>query len=481
MRRAVWTLALATLLVLAAACSGGPSAPFGSVDGGASDEPDGGADNPDVPDRPDPPPEFDNGCSVLFHQTAFPSYHVTISDAEWAALEDEFLNRAEREAAGLDPNPYHPVGFEYEGEEVANVSMRLKGQSSWWQTIAFDENPKMQFVIAFNEIDKDGRFKGVRKIELDMPRTDASFLRQRMGLHILRRIGVPAQCANSARLFINGEYYGLYTNLERLDKEFLERVFTGSGEDRGDLWKQGRNIRTNEDTFSWERLSRFWDMGGGLAELEQLADLDASLAVWAAEAMLPHGDGVYIGRANFFLYDHPDRGFLWLPHDLDSVLDFLPADSSPLYPWCAGRFANDREHWNLVLADAGWVATFEEHLAAAVDAYEVDELRALLAEWSEEIAGAVDEDPRKPFGLMEFYDAVDRMDSYLGSRAASVKEWLECRADGGVDVDGDGYDFCHDCDDADAAVYPGAIEVCNGIDDNCDGLIDGADMVTQCG
>jgi hypothetical protein len=41
-----------------------------------------------------------------------------------------------------------------------------------------------------------------------------------------------------------------------------------------------------------------------------------------------------------------------------------------------------------------------------------------------------------------------------------------------IDVDRDGYDDCSDCDDCNAAVHPGAPEVCNGIDDNCNGQID---------
>ncbi|MFH1465764.1 MAG: MopE-related protein [Pseudomonadota bacterium] len=49
-----------------------------------------------------------------------------------------------------------------------------------------------------------------------------------------------------------------------------------------------------------------------------------------------------------------------------------------------------------------------------------------------------------------------------------------CHNVGGVtsDADGDGYDFAADCDDTDASVHPGADELCNGLDDDCDGEID---------
>ena len=45
-----------------------------------------------------------------------------------------------------------------------------------------------------------------------------------------------------------------------------------------------------------------------------------------------------------------------------------------------------------------------------------------------------------------------------------------------IDGDGDGVAGCEgDCDDDDAAAYPGADEVCDGVDNDCDGTIDGVD------
>jgi len=44
-----------------------------------------------------------------------------------------------------------------------------------------------------------------------------------------------------------------------------------------------------------------------------------------------------------------------------------------------------------------------------------------------------------------------------------------------VDADGDGFNTEEDCDDTDANVHPDAVEACNDVDDNCDGLVDDDD------
>ncbi len=54
-----------------------------------------------------------------------------------------------------------------------------------------------------------------------------------------------------------------------------------------------------------------------------------------------------------------------------------------------------------------------------------------------------------------------------------IDDNCNAQADEGFDVDADGYTSCGgDCNDNNNAVNPGATEVCNGIDDDCDSLID---------
>ncbi|MBK6577608.1 MAG: putative metal-binding motif-containing protein [Sandaracinaceae bacterium] len=67
---------------------------------------------------------------------------------------------------------------------------------------------------------------------------------------------------------------------------------------------------------------------------------------------------------------------------------------------------------------------------------------------------------------------------YPGAPETDCLDPNDYNCDGSVgfaDGDGDGFAACEECDDGSAAVNPDATEVCDGVDNNCDAVTDGAD------
>jgi len=432
-------------------------------------------------------------CDDLFGQDHITTCEIEIGAAEWAALESDMVDRRAREAA-VPPQDYHPYhalqALRVGGDSIANAMIRLKGQSSWLHAIDGWQPgmpiPKMQFVIAFDQIDTEARFHGLRKIELDMPHNDPSMLRQRLALSFLRDdLALPAQCANSGRLVVNGTYYGLYTNLERPDKSFLKRVFPGQS--GGDLWDAGWTLETNEEVADHPRQCLFWGLSLGncgasppaIIDADALAavsDMDASMIEWAGEAMVTDADGYWGGRHNWYLYDHPERGFIWIPHDLDATLTWIARnDVDPVFWWEIRTLSSGGTdpHFLGVVTNPDWLPRYVDAVRRARRAYDVATMLARLDRATAQIADAVAADTHKPFTAAAQTAAAATIRSNLAARAAFIDGWLACIDGGGTDGDGDGAPWCRDCNDNDASRAQGQSEICgDGVDQDCNSLVD---------
>src|SRR5581483_4704742 len=191
-----------------------------------------------------------------FTQDTLQTYAVDISAGELAKLDAEFHDIPAIQT-GLKFQTEHPVVFHYGAETVAKASIHLKGQSSWLQTVQLDgAAAKMQVVISFDTVDPNGRFHGVNKLSFDMPRSDLTFLHERLAYNWLRKIGITAPCANSGRLVINGAYYGLYVVEESIGHHLLKEFFPTNPD--GDLWKGGVEAATNKLAPNEARRAAFW-------------------------------------------------------------------------------------------------------------------------------------------------------------------------------------------------------------------------------
>jgi hypothetical protein len=429
----------------------------------------------------EPPPIGGTGggdvgtCSDLFDEKVVTNYEVQIDPAEWAAIHDEFVNWQARQAAGLDIKPYHAVTLQV-GSESVPAWIRLKGNSTWFSAVASNPNVKKQFVIAFDQgADDSARFHGVQKVKLDMPTLDRTFLHERLAESFLRDVGLPGLCANSAKLIINGEYYGLYANLEVPNKDFLKRVFPNAYE--GDLWKKRSDLKTNENDPARDnsRQKALWK-ASTMSQLAQLMDVEGSLRTWAAEALLPQPDGYWGGNSNFYVYDHPTRGFIWLTDDLDATFEFMPADMHPLYFWF-NRNPPRRPgpQYVAMMNDAPTRNRFIEILAQLVEGWDIGQLQGRVSAWSAQIADALAADPNRSGSFEDDQARQGRLSDFVSQRPAFIRSWLTCAqgGGGGADADGDGVASCLDCDDGSPATYPGAAEICgDGVDQNCNGIAD---------
>ena len=175
-------------------------------------------------------------CADLFNQNMLRTYSIDIDPNEWASVMNEFNQVATLTAQGNDFVVRHPVVFHLGSETVSDATLKLHGQSSWAQSAMLDgDRAKIQFDISFHQSDPNGKFHGIEKLVFDMPRSDWTFMHDRLAHAWLRQVGIAAGCAANARVEINGSYYGMFVAEENTNKRVIAEFFPSNSS--GGLWK----------------------------------------------------------------------------------------------------------------------------------------------------------------------------------------------------------------------------------------------------
>lgn len=105
-----------------------------------------------------------------------------------------------------------------------SVGVKYKGNSTYDES-----NPKNPLNIKLDYIIGNQDYDGWYTLKLSNGDKDPSFVREALSHEILRKYMV-APLSNFAKVYINGNYYGLFTSNESINKKFIEDYFYADAE-----------------------------------------------------------------------------------------------------------------------------------------------------------------------------------------------------------------------------------------------------------
>lgn len=221
-----------------------------------------------------------------------------------------------------------PASLVVEGEDYGYVRVRFRGEwaRSW---------PKKPLKIFFS---RDKAFQGHRSVNLNSAWRDPAFIRETLAYHVYAACGVPASRSRVVRLNVNGQFRGLYVEVEQVDEALLRR-FNLNG---ATLFKatSDNNQADERDLGSEASFAAHYgnetDKDEGVGELRQFChelsratntldfftqrvDLEKYINYLAATVLVQHWDG--FNKNHYLVYERRGSG-KWsvLPWDLDRTL-----------------------------------------------------------------------------------------------------------------------------------------------------------------
>ncbi|HWN70306.1 MAG TPA: CotH kinase family protein [Haliangium sp.] len=395
--------------------------------------------------------EREDESDRVFDTTVLHEINIEVAPEYLDALEDDREQRV-------------PCTFTFDGLQLENVGIRLKGRGS--QNGDLDDRPS--FSIKFNEFVRGQKLYGLNKLILNNAAMDSTLLDEHLGYFVYQRAGVPSRRSAHAVVTLSGfPSYGVYVMVEAVNKKLMTRHF-GPEQDGGNLFEAEAKrdfaadpleleLKDPEDPGrSYDRLVEFAGFLNDASDdelvdrLDEFIDLDKALASFAVDLLVEHGDGFWLNSHNYYLYQHPaDDRFVLLPHGMDllfepdgpvmcgmvpepDVLETLLGARISAHPELRARM---EEKVNRVLAEAWDVALVNER---------IDALTTLL-ERSEHDEPAFEEQREKYFESLDALkhlvgdvEEVWRGSSTCGDGERTGNELCASMCDDGNQSDGDG-------------------------------------------
>ena len=278
--------------------SPGAANPAGSGQGGPP-----AADPESVPTAGDP-------SDRILGYDQMPQFSLTIGAAEIQSLRTA-------------PDIYVPATLTYDGRDYGPVGVHLKGMQSFEP---IDGKPSLR--INIDKFVPAAAFFGLKDLTLNNMHSDFSMMHERIAYWVARQAGVPASRANHALVTVNGQSYGLYTNVETVKRHILSRAFgnnTGSLFEATDVDFSAQYIPFYDLVADPDDRSLLSGVAAALTAADPVdamtaaaayADVDQFTRFWAMCAV--------VGQLDSFPYSDPGDDYFTYANPATGRLAFMP-------------------------------------------------------------------------------------------------------------------------------------------------------------
>lgn len=274
---------------------------------------------------------------------------IIFAESNWDFILDSMAG-ANGGATGVGPGRLLGTVI-IDGMQFDSCGIRFKGNSSYEPTR--DKNPiniKLDYVIDGQE------YMGYSKIKLANGFADPTLIRETL-MYELTNHYMDCPRANFARVTINGDYKGVYTNQQSVNGTFNSQWFGSSGNAffkcdpvTFDIWGDNSNLAYHADSMAYDTL---YDMKSdfGLADfqaltyelefnpstIDQYLDVDRVLWFHAVSNMFVHLDGYYGFAHNFYMYKADNNHWNIVLWDANMSFGGLPWNGSTVWPLNASQ------------------------------------------------------------------------------------------------------------------------------------------------
>ncbi len=354
-----------------------------------------------------------------------------------------------------------------EGASYPGVGVRFRGNTSYTGT---GTSQKKSFAIETDFVNADQTFMGYKNLKFNNAHEDPTFMREVLYNRMASR-HTPIAKANYVRLYLNNEDWGIYANIQAVDKTFLKEWFMsndgarfratvesqtntaqpGGGMPIGGMptggampggWGDGTagmnylgndsatykryyDLKSSDISDSWQKLITACQTlstatAATLSAVKTTIDVDKALWFLAVENIFTDDDSyVMKGKMDYYVYYEPETGRT-MPIEYDGNSSFQAAAAAST-AWTPFKNATNVNYPLLqkLLSIPEYRQRYLAHYRTILqETFTEANANAIIDELNTMIASEVASDTKKLYSTAQYTSGVPALKSFVATRRA---------------------------------------------------------------